>query len=166
VLVVVILIACAFGAGALLGFLQLRGARGSWQKEKAELEARLAQASGEIGSLHSRESLWRIAEATAAARIDLAEKNFGLARDAAAAARETYIQAAAALDANTRNEIAPLEPLLAELEKAADAVSPDAKIRAREAAELLQKLLESTAPGPGTTATPPPSSPAPGTGSP
>ncbi len=142
VVVVLVLIACAFGAGTLFGFLRLRSARETWLREKGDMESRLTEVSRELSALRPRDSLWRISESIAAVRIDIAEKNFGLARDAAATAQQIYTQASAALDPDTRAQIAPLGPLLTEVQSAAESVSPQAKDRAQAAADLVHKLLD------------------------
>ncbi len=142
-LVVLVLIAAAFGGGAFLGFLQLRGAREAWQREKADLTGRLTSVSREMEAARSREVAWQVAEGLATIRIHLAEKNFGLAKDAVADVQRTYVKAAASLEADARERLASLGPLLSEIVSAADSLSPDARSKTQEATDLVHRLLES-----------------------
>jgi hypothetical protein len=139
-LIVVVLIAAAFGGGLLVGLLQARSAREAWQKEKTDLQASAARLSQEAETARSKALFWQLAEGIAQVRANLAEKNYGLARDAAAAATKVF-DSAADLAPDTRAQLAPLGPLLTEIQSAADSLSPDAKSRAGEAADLLKGLL-------------------------
>ncbi len=142
-LVVVVLLAAAFGAGLLLGSLQSRGAREAWLKEKADLQASSSALSKDVDAARSQAFLWRLAEGVAQVRVDLAEKNYGLARDAAASARGLF-DAAPELAPEVRAQVSALGPMLADIQSAADSLAPDARSKANDAADFLKRLLESS----------------------
>jgi hypothetical protein len=137
-LIVVGLIAAAFGAGALLVFLRLRSAEDAWRQERSTLEADLASQTAEAAVVKSRETLWRLYDGITNLYIELSDKNFGLAQSEITALRTTLAEAPAELDADTK---AKLETILADVEQGAAALNPDAKSKAREARELLRKIV-------------------------
>jgi flagellar basal body-associated protein FliL len=137
-LIVVVLIAAGFGSGALLVFLKLRGAEASWNQEKAGYEASLASQAAELAVVKSRETLLGLYEGLTSVYIDLTEKNFGLAREKIAQLTVELSKAPAELDAATK---AKLEPLMAEIAQGAEALDSGVKTKAREARELLLKIV-------------------------
>jgi len=150
-LIVVVLLAAAFGAGLLLGFLQFRSAREAWLKEKADLQASSSALSRDVDAVRSQALLWQVEEAIAQVRLDPAEKNYGLARDAAASARELF-DAAPELAPEVRAQVSALGPMLADIQSAADSLAPDARSKANDAADFLKRLLESSAAASGSAA--------------
>jgi hypothetical protein len=145
-IVVVILIAAGFGAGALLVNARFRAAQETWRQEKAGLESRLADQAAELSSVRSRELLWRLDEGMSTVYIDLVEKNFGLARDRLDALSGTLAIAPAELDTATKSQLAPLPPLIEEIGRNVTALSPKAASKAKEAMGLLDKMIGIGAP--------------------
>jgi len=145
-LVVLVLIAAAFAGGLILGLRQSQGAREEWRRQKSDLEGSTAGLSRDLQSERGRAFLWQVAEGIAEVRVNLAEKNFGLARDAAAAVEQVFAAAPADLSPETRSRLAPLGPLLTQIKAAADSVSPEARSRALEASNLLRLTLEPASP--------------------
>ncbi len=140
-IIVVILIAAGFGAGALLVNGQFRAAQETWRQEKAGLESKLADQAVELSTVRSHELLWRLDEAMSAVYIDLVEKNFVLARDRLDALSGMLAKASSDLDAATKSQLAPLPPLIEEIGRNVTALSPDARTKAREAIGLLHKMI-------------------------
>jgi hypothetical protein len=140
-IIVVILIAAGFGAGALLVNAQFRAAQETWRQEKAGLDSKLADQAVELSTVRSHELLWRLDEGMSTVYIDLVEKNFGLARDRLDALSGTLSKASADLDAATKSQLAPLPPLMEEIVRNVTALSPDAKNKAREAIGFLHKMI-------------------------
>jgi hypothetical protein len=140
-IIVVILIAAGFGAGALIVNTQFRAAQETWRQEKAGLESKLADQAGELSTVRSHDLLWRLDAGMSTVYIDLVEKNFGLARDRLDALSGTLAKASADLDAATKSQLAPLPPLIEEIARNVTALSPDAKTRTREAMVILQKMI-------------------------
>ncbi len=147
---VVVLIAVAFGAGLLLGLLLSRESRQALQKDKADLQASAASLSRDAEAARSRAFLWQLAEGVEQVRVNLAEKNYGLARDAAAGARRV-LDAGPDLTPELRAQVSALGPMLADIQNAADALAPDTKSKATGAADLLKRILESSPAAPGST---------------
>lgn len=140
-LIVCALIAAAFGGGALWGYLRMRDARAAWLSERAGLEAQLAR---EISLARPRELLWQVDEGLSTILINLAEKNFGLARDEAAALKSLLAKSSADLSDEARARLTQLGPVLEDIERSADALSPDVKSRALRARDLLRQLIDQT----------------------
>jgi hypothetical protein len=145
-LVVCALIAAAFGGGALWGALRTRAERQAWQKERAGLEERIASQAKELAAATVRDVLYTLDEGLSKVLIDLAEKNYGLARDEAATLADSLTRASADLPESSRASLAELGPVLAEIGRAADAVSPDARSAALRARDLLSQLISGTQP--------------------
>ncbi len=139
-LVVCALVAAAFGGGALWGHLRARADRSTWQKERTTLEERLAALEGEVATARAQAVVHRLDEALSKVLVDLAEKNYGLARDEAAALARTVSSAAADLPAAWRGGLDQAASLLDEAARAADALSPDARARTVQARETLRQL--------------------------
>ncbi len=140
-LIVVALIAASFGSGALVVFLKFRGAEQAWKQERAGLESDLAARTAELSAAKSRELLWELNDGMATVYADLSANNFGLAQDRLTALTTAMANGSAGLDADTKARLAPLEPLLADIARGAQSLSPDAKRKAQEARTLLQGLL-------------------------
>lgn len=141
-LVVCALLAAAFGGGSLLVYLRLRDERAAWQKERAGLTAQVAEQARQIAAAKPRELLWRLDEGFSTILIHLAEKNYGLARDATAAVTAMLAQAPTDLDEEVRAGFAQIGPLLKDVERAAEALRPDARSGAMRAKEILLRLIE------------------------
>jgi hypothetical protein len=139
--IVVILIVAAFGAGAFLINTQFQAAQAAWREEKAALESKIAAQLTELSTVRSRDLLWRLSESMSLVYIDVSEKNFGLARDQLDALNAMLARASADLDAATKAQLAPLPPLIQEISRNVSTLSPEAKSKAREAMSLLRKMI-------------------------
>jgi hypothetical protein len=137
-LIVVALIAAGFGTGALLVFLRFRTAEKAWLQEKAGIEATFSTQATELAAVKSRETLWRLYEGMSTVYIELSEKNFGLARDEAIALTGILAKNPIELDADTKSKLAPI---MADIVQKAEALDSEAKNKAREAREILRKIV-------------------------
>ena len=84
-LAVLALVAAAFGGGALWGHLRARADREVWQKQRDEMEQRIASQELEASAARARDAIHGLDEGLSRVLINLAEKNYGLARDEASA---------------------------------------------------------------------------------
>jgi hypothetical protein len=141
-LIVVVLLAAAFGAGWYWGEVRLRQASAAWKADRQKLEASLADAAKTLDGMKSAQALWEIDSRLSEADADLADNNFGLARDAAEAARLLLEKAAPGLSPAQTTALAPLQEALKDLSRSAGSLSPDAKARARAALTLLRTTLK------------------------
>lgn len=143
-LVVCALIAAAFGGGFLWGYLRLRDAQTAWQQERTSLEAERAAQAERIAAAGLRELLWQMDGGVSTVIINLLEKNFGLARDEAAALKGVLARVSAELTEEARGRLSPLGPVLDDIERGAESLSPDARTAALRARELLRQLIDTT----------------------
>jgi hypothetical protein len=142
-LIVLVLIAAAFGAAYYWGEVRLRQASAEWKADRQKLEASLAEAAKSLDGMKSAQALWEIDSRLSEADADLADNNFGLARDAAEAARLLLEKATPGLSPAQNTALAPLQGALKDLAHSAGSLSPDAKARARAALSLLRSALKS-----------------------
>ena len=142
-LIVLVLVAAAFGAGYLLGELRLRNASEAWKTEQQKLETSLAENAKSLDALKTAQTLWEIDGRLSEALADLADNNFGLAHDAADTALLLLEKTAPGLPAAQGTALAPLAGALKDLGQSAAALSPTAKLKAREARSLLRVVLKS-----------------------
>lgn len=140
-IIVVVLIGAGFGAGAVLVNVQFHAAQEAWRQEKAGLDSKLAAQGVELAAVRSHELLWKLKDGMSAVYIDVSEKNFGLARDQVDALTGILSKASADLDAAAKSQLSPLPPLMEDIARNIAALSPDAKSKAREAMEVLRKLI-------------------------
>jgi uncharacterized membrane-anchored protein YhcB (DUF1043 family) len=141
-LIALILVAAAFAAGLLLGELRLRQASAAWKADQQKLEAAVADATKSLDALKAAQALWEIDGQVSEVLADLADNNFGLARDAADAARLLLEKAAPGFTVAQSSALAPLEGVLKDLGQSATSLSPDVKSKAREARSLLRAALK------------------------
>ena len=147
-LVVCALIAAAFGGGYLWGYLRMRDAQAAWQKERAGLEAERSAQAERMAAAGLREQLWQLDAGVSAVVIHLLEKNFGLARDEATALKALLASASAGLPEETRGRLSQLGPILDEIQRGAEALSPEAKNAALQAQGLLRQIIAQERPAP------------------
>jgi hypothetical protein len=140
-LVVCVLIAASFGGGYLWGFLRLRDAQTAWQQERTSLEAERAAQAERIAAAGLRELLWQLDGGVSTVIINLLEKNFGLARDGAATLKGLLARVSAELPEEARGRLSPLGPVLDDIERSAEALSPEARMAALRARDLLRQLI-------------------------
>jgi len=145
VLVCAGLIAAAYGGGRLQDVVSLRAAKAQWDAEKAKLTDSLAARDRELAGLRAQSVLWKLDAGLSQVMADIADKNYGLARDAAADAAGILARMPADMDSSTRDRLQPLAALLEDTRQAADAVSPEALVKARAARALVQQILSGSA---------------------
>jgi hypothetical protein len=139
-IIVIVLMGAAFGGGWYWGESRLRQGTTAWNAEKQKLEATLADTQKSLDALKAAQVLWEIDAGISETVADLADNNFGLARDAAGAARATLQKAT--LPPGQAAALAPLDGLLKDLGQSAAALSPQAKAAAREARTLLRAAMK------------------------
>ena len=139
--IIVLLIAAGFGAGALLIQMRLRSAQDAWNRQKTGLEATISSQAAELSAAKAHELLWRLSDGLSTVFIDLTERNFGLAHDEMTVISSDLQNASTGLDAPAKARLDPLVPLMADIVKDADALSPNAKTETQAARKLLHDLL-------------------------
>ena len=140
--VVVVLVAAAFGGGYLWGEVRIREAAAAWKSEREKLQATISENAQSLAVLRSTRALWIVDGRISEVLADLADSNFGLARDAADAARLALQKEIPDLRPEQRAALAPLEQILKEAGQSAAALSPDAKVKARAARVVIRAAME------------------------
>jgi hypothetical protein len=141
ILVSVGLIAAAYGGGRLQGALALRAAKAEWQKEQTRLSDSLEARTRELSTLKAQQALWRLSAGLSEVLSDIADKNYGLARDAAGEMSALLSRTLPDMDGPSRERLQPLVTLLAETGQAADTLSPDTRAKAQQARTLVLQAL-------------------------
>jgi hypothetical protein len=141
-LIILLLVAAAFAGGFIWGEMRLRQASAAWKADQQKLEAALAGNAKTLDALKATQSLWEVDGYVSEVLADLADSNFGLARDAANAAILGLARATPGLTPAQSSTLAPLEGILKDLGQGATSASPDVKARAREARSLIRAALK------------------------
>jgi hypothetical protein len=140
-LVALVLIAAALGGGYLWGTIELKNAQIAWGEERDRLGAIVNESAGRIAALEAQQAAWKIDAGISEVIADLADKNYGLARDTALSLSPLYSKASGGMADAVRTALQPLAPLLDEIGRAADSMSPDALSKARLARDMIRKAL-------------------------
>ncbi len=111
------------------------------------LQQRVAELESEVRVARARATLSGLDERLSKVLIDLAEKNYGLARDEASALARSVSAAAAELPGEWRGGLDQAASLLDDAARSADALSPDARARTVQARDILRQLAAGTAAG-------------------
>jgi hypothetical protein len=155
VLIALALLAASYGAGRLQGALALRAAASGWQQEKARLSSSLDANVKALAAVKSRQSLWQLNAGLSEVLADIADKNFGLARDAAREMSALLSRARIDMDPSAAERLQPLVDLISDTARAADALDPETRAKATQARALVVDVLaEQAAPQPGGPASP------------
>ncbi len=141
VVVVIALIAAAFGGGWLWGEMRLRRAPASWSAEREKMAATVTETNLSLAALRSDRALWEIDGRLSEILADLADNNFGLAHDAAVATRAVLTAITPSLATSKGPALAALDGLLVGVKESADALSLNAKGKARQAQAILRAAL-------------------------
>ena len=141
VIFVLVLIAAGFGGGFYWGEMRLRQASASWKTERDKLEATVKETTQALSALQNTRSLWEIDGRVSEILADLADNNFGLARDAAQAAQMLLEKASPGFDSGLSATLAPLDGILKDIVQDAPVLSPQAKAKAREARTLVRAAI-------------------------
>jgi len=145
-LIAVALVAAAYGVGRLQGALSEKAAREEWQKQKAEMESSAAANQKELSDLRSQKVLWRMESGLSEVLANVADKNYGLARDGAQELSDRLSGALQDMDPPLRGRVRPLAPMLDDAARAADSLSPDTRAKVRAARDLVRQILLGPAP--------------------
>ena len=141
VLVAVILIGGAYGAARLQGRAELDKARASWQSEKDTMSATIETSTKELAALRTRQALWRLDADASEILADLADKNYGLARDVARESSARLARALVDMGSAMRDRMQPLGSLLDDVSRAADSLNVDARAKAQQVRTLVRLAI-------------------------
>jgi hypothetical protein len=134
------LLAAGFTMGILRGHHDFADARVSWSLERDRLQTAVDAGNRLASSLRAQEALWELDAEISAVLSDLADKNFGLARDEVATANSLLSKAD--LPAEAAKTLAPLGSLLVDIGRSADGLSADARASAEQARALVRGAID------------------------
>lgn len=141
VLIVIVLILAAFGAGYGLGYWKLQMAEEEWAAAKGEMQTKITSMEKELGVAKAREKLWEMPEKLSEAITHLEEKNFGLAAKTLDGAKESFLAALNSLGEEMKNRFDFFLPALEEAKKEAESMGPNATRKMEEAKKLFEQAL-------------------------
>jgi hypothetical protein len=147
VLIVIILILVAFGAGYGVGHWKLYKAEEQWTAAKGEMQTKISSMERELALAKAREKLWEMPEKLSEAITHLAEKNFGLAAKTLDGAREAFLAALNSLGGEMKNRFDFFLPALEEAKKEAESLGPNATNKVEELKRLFEQALKSAKKG-------------------
>jgi hypothetical protein len=139
---VVVFMGLAFSLGYFRGTAELRSQQEAWEVRNQKASADAATSEREIARLRTLQVLWQIDAGFSDIQVHLAEKNFGMARDAAHSLSRTLPDAAALLDSLDAEKLAPLRAALDSIAREAEVLSPRAETEARDARDSLKSLIQ------------------------
>jgi hypothetical protein len=142
VLIVIILILAAFGAGYGVGYWKLQMAEKEWTASKGEMQKKISSMEKELALAKAREKLWEMPEKLSEVITHLAEKNFGLAAKTLDGAREAFLAALNSLGGEMKNRFDFFLPSLEEAKKEAERLGPNAANKVEELKRLFEQALK------------------------
>jgi hypothetical protein len=142
VLIVILLILSAFGAGFGYGYWKLYTAEKEWAAAKGELQSRISGMEKELTLLKAREKLWEMPRTLSEAITHMGQKNYGLAVKALEGAKEDFLVALNSLGGEMKNRFEFFLPALEEAKKEAESLSPNAPKRVEELIGLFEQALK------------------------
>ena len=145
VLVVIVLILAAFGAGYGLAYWKLYTAEQEWAAIKGEMQSKIGGMEKEMALAKAREKVWEMPEKLSEVITHLAEKNFGLAAKTLDGAKEGFLSALNSLGGEMKSRFDLFLPALEEAKKEAESMGANAAIKVEEARKLFEQALR--APG-------------------
>ena len=141
VLVMIVLILAAFGAGYGLGYWKLYTAEQEWAAIKGEMQSKIGGMEKELALAKARQKLWDMPEMLSAALTHLAQKNFGLAVKALDDTKEAFSAARNSLGETMKDRFDSFLPALEEAKKEVEKMGPNAQGMVEEARRLFEQAL-------------------------
>lgn len=111
------------------------------RRARARLTNSLKASTKALSTLKTQQALWKLNAGLSEVLADIADKNYGLARDAAREMSALLSRALADMNAAERERLQPLVTLLADAGRAADTLSPEARAKAQQARSLVLQVL-------------------------
>ena len=147
VLIFILLIGIAFGAGYGWAYLKWRSAETEWAAARGEMQSKISVLEKDLAQVKARESLREISDLFTEILTDFREKNFGLAGKAADGLKEKFQALQGSLDTETKGKLGFLVPALEEIKKEAEALSPNGQKKTEEIKKQFDQMLKSAQKG-------------------
>lgn len=144
ILVTLVLLVIAFGAGYAVGYFKLKSAEQEWASAKQEMQGKIGVLEKELARARAREALWEIPDSLRQFTAHIEEKNFGLGKKSLEAIKETFGRIQGYLDEEIKKKFEFLLPALEGLQKEADQLSPDTRRKTEELISLFEQNLKPT----------------------
>jgi len=144
ILIVVVLLVIAFGAGYAVGYFKLKSAEKEWTAARQEMQGKIATLEQDLSRARAREALREIPDSLGPVAIHITDKNFGLAKKSLEGIKEAFAGIQGYLDEETKKKFEFFLPALAELQKEADQLNPDTRKKAEELMVLFEQTLKTT----------------------
>jgi hypothetical protein len=141
VLIVVVLILVAFGAGYGLGYWKLQMAEKQWAAAKEEMQTKITSMEKELAMARAREKLWEMPEMLSGVLSHLAEKNFGLAAQTLDGIKETFLASLNSLGEEVKTRFDFFLPALEEAKKETESMGVNATKKIEEVKQLFEQAL-------------------------
>ncbi len=141
VVVIVILVLIAFGAGYGLEYWNLQKIEKECSAAKADMQAKVGTLEKEISQGKARESLWEISGLLDQTSMDLGDKNFGLAIKNLDKVKELFAAAQPSLGPEMKTRFEFLLPGVEEARKEAENLSPNARKKAEDLKGLFTQSM-------------------------
>jgi hypothetical protein len=142
VLIVILLILSAFGAGFGYGYWKLYTAEKEWAAAKGELQTKISGVEKELALFKAREKLWEMPQTLSEAITHMGEKNYGLAAKALDGAKEAFSAARNLLGGEMKDRFDFFLPALEEAKKEVENLSPNAPKKVEELIGLFEQALK------------------------
>jgi len=142
VLIVILLILAAFGAGYGMGYWKLYTAQTEWAEAKGEMQSKINGLEKELAIAKAREKLWAMTQTLSEAIDHMGQKNFGLAAKTLDGAKEAFLAAQNSLGGEMKNRFDFFLPALEEAKKEAESLSPNAPKKVEELIGLFEQALK------------------------
>jgi hypothetical protein len=144
ILIAVVLLVIAFGAGYAVGYFKLKSAEQEWTLAKEEMQGKIGALEKELARARAREALREISDSLSQFAAHIAEKNFGLGKKSLEEIKESFGRIQGYLDEEVKKKFEFLLPALGELQKEADQLNSDARKKAEELIVLFEQTLKTT----------------------
>jgi hypothetical protein len=141
ILIVVVLILVAFGAGYGLGYWKLQMAEKQWAAAKEEMQTKITSMEKELAMARAREKLWEMPEMLSGVLSHLAEKNFGLAAQTLDGIKETFLASLNSLGEEVKTRFDFFLPALEEAKKETESMGVNATKKIEEVKQLFEQAL-------------------------
>ncbi len=142
VLVVIVLILAAFGAGYGMGYWKLQVAEKEWTAAKKEMESKIGSMEKELTLAKAREKLWEMPRTLSEAIHHMGQKNYGLAVKVLDGAKESFLAALNAIGEEAKTRFDFFLPALEEARKETEGLSPNAPKKVEEMIGLFDQALK------------------------